>query len=69
MTEGYALIAKPEAAEKLKDIASFKGKTIATVRLATGDITLRSTLHNAGLDWKKDVPSMKWSLPPRCSRR
>jgi NitT/TauT family transport system substrate-binding protein len=55
MTEGHALIAKPEVADQLKDIESFKGKTIATVRLATGDIALRSALHNAGIDWKKDV--------------
>jgi NitT/TauT family transport system substrate-binding protein len=63
MTEGHALIAKPEVAEKIKSVADLRGKTIATVRLATGDIVLRSALRNAGIDWKKDVTINEMESP------
>jgi NitT/TauT family transport system substrate-binding protein len=63
MTEGHAIIAQPELADQFKDIASFKGKTIATVRLATGDIALRSALHNAGIDWKTEVTINEMESP------
>jgi len=55
MAEGHAIIAPPENAEALKDINGYKGKTIATVRLATGDIVLRAALAEAGIDWTKDL--------------
>ncbi|MDR1943707.1 MAG: ABC transporter substrate-binding protein [Synergistaceae bacterium] len=55
MTEGHAVIAKPDKADALKDINNFKGKTVATVRLATGDIVLRGALAGAGIDWEKDL--------------
>ncbi|MGE4283411.1 MAG: ABC transporter substrate-binding protein [Clostridia bacterium] len=54
-TEGHGIIALPEKAKELSDLSSFKGKTIATVRLATGDILFRSALTEAGIDWKKDL--------------
>lgn len=39
----------------MTDLSSFKGKTIATVRLATGDVVFRGSLTEAGIDWKKDL--------------
>ena len=41
-----------------------KGKKIATVRLASGDAVLRGALHDAGLDWKKDVEIFELKNPP-----
>jgi ABC-type nitrate/sulfonate/bicarbonate transport systems, periplasmic components len=55
MTEGHAIIAKPENADQFKDLQNFKGKTLATVRLATGDIVFRGGFTEAGIDWKKDL--------------
>lgn len=55
MYEGHAIIAKPENAEAFRDLEGFRGKTVATVRLATGDIVLRYGLADSGIDWKKDV--------------
>jgi NitT/TauT family transport system substrate-binding protein len=63
MTEGHALVAKPEVAEKIKSITDLKGKTIAGIRLATGDVVLRSALHNAGIDWKKEVTINEMESP------
>jgi len=63
MTEGHALVAKPEIAAQIKGVASLKGKTISTVRLATGDIALRSALHNAGINWKTDVTIHEMDSP------
>ncbi|GHV28722.1 hypothetical protein FACS1894167_06550 [Synergistales bacterium] len=63
MTEGHAVISKPENAQALKDIKNFKGKTVATVRLATGDIILRGALEGAGIDWKKDVTINEMESP------
>ncbi|MDF2523302.1 MAG: extracellular solute-binding protein family 3 [Clostridiales bacterium] len=54
-TEGHGIIALPEKAGQFTDINSYKGKKIATVRLATGDIVLRGALSKAGIDWKKDL--------------
>ena len=38
MGEGAAVIALPEHADELSDIKNFSGKTIATVRMSTGDV-------------------------------
>lgn len=54
-TEGHGIVALPEKAKELTDLNSFKGKTIATVRLATGDVVFRGALKDAGIDWKKDL--------------
>jgi NitT/TauT family transport system substrate-binding protein len=54
-TEGHGIVALPEKAKELKDLNSFRGKTIATVRLATGDVVFRGALKDAGIDWKKDL--------------
>lgn len=46
-----------------KDLAVFKGKTIATVRASTGDIHFRDALTQAGLDLKKDVTLQELANP------
>lgn len=63
MGEGHALIAKPEKAERFKNLKNYKGATIAAVRLATGDIVFRAALHGAGLDWKKDLTIKEFDSP------
>jgi len=63
MTEGHALIAKPEVAENIKEVKDLRGKTIATVRLATGDIALRSAFSAVGIDFKKDVTINEMESP------
>ena len=62
-SEGHGLIAKPEKAEGFKDLKNLKGKTIATVRLATGDVVLRGTLLEQGIDWKKDLKVIELDSP------
>jgi len=54
-TEGHGLIARPEKADQFKELTDYKGKTIATVRLSTGDVVFRGALLDAGIDWKKDL--------------
>lgn len=63
MGEGHALIAKPEKAERFKNLKNYKGATIAAVRLATGDVVFRAALHEAGLDWKKDLTIKEFDSP------
>ncbi|MDR3300807.1 MAG: ABC transporter substrate-binding protein [Candidatus Accumulibacter sp.] len=58
-----ALIASTEKAGSLKRIADFKGKKIATVRLATGDAVLRGALKDAGLNWKTDLELFELKNP------
>lgn len=63
MGEGAAAIAKPERADEFKDIKNFKGKTIATVRMSTGDVVFRNALHDAGLNWSTDVTIQELKTP------
>ncbi len=63
MGEGAAIIALPEHADELSDIKNFSGKTIATVRMSTGDVTFKSALHDAGIDWQKDVTIQEMKSP------
>ena len=63
MGEGAAAIAKPERADEFKDIKNFKGKTIATVRMSTGDVVFRNALHDAGLNWSTDVTIQELKSP------
>ena len=63
MGEGAAVIAQPERAEELSDIKNFGGKTIATVRMSTGDVVFKSALHDAGIDWQKDVTIQELKSP------
>lgn len=62
-TEGHGIIARPEKAEQLKSLEDFKGKTIATVRLATGDVVLRGALKEAGIDWQKELTITELDSP------
>jgi len=63
MGEGHGLIAKPEKAARFKNLKNFKGATIGAVRLATGDVVFRAALHEAGLDWKKDLTIREFDSP------
>ena len=63
MGEGHALIAKPEKAERFKELKNYRGSTIGAVRLATGDVVFRAALHEAGLDWRKDLTIREFDSP------
>ncbi len=53
-----ALVTMPDRYEELKDIKSYKGKKIASVRLSTADVIFRGALMDAGIDWKKGDATM-----------
>jgi len=55
MSEGAGVIAKPEKAGQFKDIKNFRNKTVATVRMATGDAVWRGALYDAGINWQTDL--------------
>lgn len=63
MGEGHGLVAKPEKADRFKDLKNFKGATIGAIRLATGDVVFRAALHEAGIDWKKDLTIKEFDSP------
>jgi NitT/TauT family transport system substrate-binding protein len=63
MGEGAAVIALPERADEFSDIKNFIGKTIATVRMSTGDVVFRSALHDAGINWSTDVKIQELKSP------
>lgn len=63
MGEGHGLIAKQEKAERFKELKNFRGATIGAVRLATGDVVFRAALHEAGVDWKKDLTIKEFDSP------
>ena len=63
MGEGAAVIAKPERADELSNIKNFMGKTIATVRMSTGDVVFRNALHDAGINWSTDVTIQELKSP------
>ena len=63
MGEGHGLVAKPDKAERFKDLKNFKGATIGAIRLATGDVVFRAALHDVGLDWKKDLTIKEFDSP------
>ena len=63
MGEGAAVIALPERADELSVIKNFIGKTIATVRMSTGDVVFRSALHDAGINWSTDVTIQELKSP------
>lgn len=60
---GSPIFARPEDADKYKDIRDFIGKKIGTIRLYTGDIVFRAALADAGLDWEKDVEIIEFKNP------
>lgn len=63
MGEGAAAIALEERAAEFADIRNFAGKTIATVRMSTGDVVFRNALYDAGIDWSKDVTIQELKTP------
>ncbi len=63
MGEGAAAIALPNRASEFADIKNFKGKTIATVRMSTGDVVFRNALYEAGINWSKDVTIQELKSP------
>lgn len=63
MGNGAGVVSKPELAEDLKDINNFKGKKVATVKLATGDVILRGALYEAGIDYEKDLTIIEMNSP------
>ena len=63
MGEGAAVFTTPDKVSEFKDLSGFRGKTIATVRAASGDIHFRGALQNAGLDLKKDVTIQELASP------
>ena len=63
MSEGHGIVAKPDKADLFRDLKNYRGKTIATVRLSTGDVIFKGGLHRAGLDWKKDLTVKELDSP------
>lgn len=47
---GNFVVAKPENAEALRDLANWKGKRLGTVRLSTSEMVSRYSLGQLGLD-------------------
>ena len=63
MGSGAGVIARPDKAGQFTTITDFKGKTIATVRMSSGDIHFRGAFQNAGLDLKKDITIQELESP------
>ncbi len=63
MGEGAAVFTTPEKVSQFTDLNSFKGKTVATVRAASGDIHFRGALQNAGIDLQKDLTIQELASP------
>ncbi|MDD1701519.1 MAG: ABC transporter substrate-binding protein [Methanoregula sp.] len=63
MGEGAAVFTTQDKASEFKNLTDFKGKTIATVRAASGDIHFRGALQGAGLDLTKDVTIQELASP------
>ncbi|MDD1761226.1 MAG: ABC transporter substrate-binding protein [Methanothrix sp.] len=63
MGEGAAAVTLADRASEFDDITAFKGKTIATVRMSTGDVVFRNAMHEAGIDWEKDVTIQELKSP------
>lgn len=63
MGEGAGVITTADKADQFRDIKDFKSRTIATVRLSSGDIHFRGALQDAGLDLKKDVTIQELASP------
>ena len=63
MGEGAAAVVKQDRAAEFGSINDFSGKTIATVRMSTGDVVFRNAMHEAGIDWEKDVTIQELKSP------
>jgi NitT/TauT family transport system substrate-binding protein len=64
MGQDSQYITKPENAGSITSARDFRGKKIATVRLAAGDVVLRWALAQEGIKWKKDVEVLEFKNPP-----
>ncbi|MDR3590518.1 MAG: ABC transporter substrate-binding protein [Negativicutes bacterium] len=62
-SEGHAIVARPENAERFKTPQGFVGAKVATVRLASGDAVWRYGLSKAGIDWKTQVTIQELDSP------
>jgi len=63
MGEGAAAVTLADRAGEFGSISDFRGKTIATVRMSTGDVVFRNAMHEAGIDWEKDVTIQELKSP------
>jgi NitT/TauT family transport system substrate-binding protein len=63
MGEGTASVTLPRNADKYKNISGWKGTTIATVRMSTGDVVYRSAMLDAGLNLSTDVTIQELKTP------
>jgi NitT/TauT family transport system substrate-binding protein len=64
MGEDAYLVTRPELADQIKGVTDLKGKKVGTVRLASGDAILRSELHKADIDWRKELTISELRNPP-----
>ena len=62
-SEGHAIVAKPENADRFRTPQGFIGAKVATVRLASGDAVWRYGLAKAGIDWKNQVVIQELDSP------
>ncbi|MDR2825360.1 MAG: ABC transporter substrate-binding protein [Deltaproteobacteria bacterium] len=63
MGQDSQYITKPENVGSITSAKDFRGKKIATVRLAAGDVVLRWALGQEGIVWKKDVEVFEFKNP------
>lgn len=61
--KGNGIIALPEREHEFHDLKGYKGKKVATVKLANGDAVWRKGLAEAGLDWKTDLKIVELDSP------
>lgn len=57
------VVTKPERVGEFRTMEDYRGKTVGTVRLSTGDITWRWGLKQAGLDPARDVTIREFGSP------
>lgn len=63
MTDGQAIIVRPERLAEFKTLQNYRGKKVALVKLTTGDVVFRLALKKAGLDPNKDVNRIEFPSP------
>jgi NitT/TauT family transport system substrate-binding protein len=63
MGQDSMYITTPEKADTVKSVADLKGKKIAVVRLASGDVVLRWALQNNGIDLNSQVEFIELKNP------
>ncbi|MDR1947430.1 MAG: ABC transporter substrate-binding protein [Desulfovibrio sp.] len=63
MGQDSMYITTPEKADTVRSVKDLKGKKIAVVRLASGDVVLRWALKQNGIDLNKDVQFIELKNP------